>query len=74
MPVISYINLAYTFNRKFLEKIHMRNLQVYVIVDNVMTFQKSTVPDAENVDAMGVYSGDTYPLPRKFVAGINIGF
>ena len=71
---IKYLNLSYSFNRKFLDRIGMRNLQVYGVVDNVKMFQKASVPDAEAVDEKGTYTGGGYPIPRKFTLGVNVGF
>ncbi|PSL46463.1 TonB-linked SusC/RagA family outer membrane protein [Chitinophaga niastensis] len=71
---IKYLNLSYTFNRKFLDRIKMRNLQVYGVIDNVKMFQKANVPDAEAVDERGTYTGGGYPIPRKFTLGVNVGF
>jgi len=70
---IKYVNLSYTFPRKFLDRIKMRNLQIYSVIDNLHTFQRSTVPDAEAVNELGVYTGTGYPIPRKFTLGVNVG-
>lgn len=71
---IKYVNLSYTFNRKFLDRIKLRNLQIYSVVDNLKMFQKASVPDAEAVDEKGTYTGGGYPIPRKFTLGVNVGF
>jgi TonB-linked SusC/RagA family outer membrane protein len=71
---IKYINLSYTFPKRIIDKLKMRNLQLYTVLNNVYTFQKSTVPDAEAVDELGLYSGEGYPVPRKITIGINVGF
>lgn len=71
---IKYVNLAYTFSPKLLERIKLSKLQVYGVCDNVKIFQKSTVPDAEAVNDKGVYTGGGYPIPRKFTLGVNVGF
>lgn len=71
---IKYINLSYTFPPRFLERLKLRNLQVYSVIDNLYTFQRSTVPDAEAVNELGIYTGDGYPIPHKYTLGVNIGF
>ncbi|MCW3464056.1 SusC/RagA family TonB-linked outer membrane protein [Chitinophaga nivalis] len=71
---IKYLNLSYTFNRKFLDKIKLRNLQIYGVMDNVAMFQQTSVPDAEAVDERGTYTGGGYPIPKKFTLGVNVGF
>ncbi|MEV4883769.1 SusC/RagA family TonB-linked outer membrane protein [Chitinophaga ginsengisegetis] len=71
---IKYLNLAYQFSPKFLERAKLSKLQIYGVVDNVKMFQKSSVPDAEAVDEKGTYTGGGYPIPRKFTLGVNVGF
>ncbi|WP_160718159.1 SusC/RagA family TonB-linked outer membrane protein [Chitinophaga solisilvae] len=71
---IKYLNLSYTFPRKWLDRINLRNLQIYGVVDNLKMFQVSGVPDAEAVDERGTYTGGGYPLPKKYTLGVNVGF
>ncbi|HEY8958923.1 SusC/RagA family TonB-linked outer membrane protein [Chitinophaga sp.] len=71
---IKYLNLAYQFSPKFLERTKLSKLQIYGVVDNVKMFQRSSVPDAEAVDEKGTYTGGGYPIPRKFTLGVNVGF
>jgi len=71
---IKYINLAYNFPAKMLQKFKMKRLQVYAIVDNVYSFQKSTLPDVEAVNELGIYNGDGYPVPRKYTIGLQASF
>lgn len=70
---IKYINLSYTFPRKWLDHMKMRNLQIYGVIDNLKMFQRANVPDAEAVNERGTYTGGGYPLPRKFTLGVNVG-
>lgn len=70
---IKYVNLSYTFSRKMLDRIKLRNLQVYGVVDNLVMFQKANLPDAEAVNERGTYTGGGYPIPRKFTLGVNVG-
>lgn len=70
---IKKVSLGYSFNPALLERIHVKRLRVYGLVDNLKIFQKSkNVPDAEQVDAFGVYSGSGYPLPKKFTFGLDV--
>lgn len=71
---IKYINLGYRFSSEWLKKAKITALQVYGIMDNVYTFQKSNLPDVEAVDALGIYNGNGYPLPRKFTLGFRATF
>ncbi|WP_143309946.1 SusC/RagA family TonB-linked outer membrane protein [Chitinophaga vietnamensis] len=68
------ISLNYAFTPRVLKALHLSRLRVYGIMDNVFTLQKSHIPDAEAVNAYGVYDGDGYPIPTKFTLGIDLGF
>lgn len=70
---IKYINVAYQFGPKFLERTGLKRFQIYGVIDNVKMFQKASVPDAEAVDEKGTYTGGGYPIPKKFTLGVNIG-
>lgn len=69
---IKTVSLGYTFNQNVLQKLHISRLRIYGMVDNLHIFQKSNVPDAEEVDAFGVYNGSGYPVPKKFTLGLDI--
>jgi TonB-linked SusC/RagA family outer membrane protein len=70
---VKKISLGYTLAPALLERIHLKRVRVYGLVDNLYIFQKSkNVPDAEEVDAFGVYSGSGYPIPKKFTFGLDI--
>jgi len=69
---VKTITLGYTFNQSVLQKLHISRLRVYGMVDNLHIFQKSNVPDAEEVDAFGIYNGSGYPIPKKFTLGLDI--
>jgi hypothetical protein len=46
----------------------------YAVLQNVYTFQKAKVPDAEQVNPFGIYDGATYPIPKKVTLGVNVQF
>jgi TonB-linked SusC/RagA family outer membrane protein len=69
---VKTVSLGYTFNQGILQKLHLSRLRIYGMVDNLHIFQKSNVPDAEEVDAFGVYNGSGYPIPKKFTLGLDI--
>ncbi len=71
---IKTITLGYNFNNDILRKLKIKRLRLYGVIDNLYTFQKSNIPDAEAVDAYGIYDGDGYPIPRKFTFGLDFGF
>lgn len=66
------IQLGYTFNEKFLSSMQLQTAQVYVSVDNVFTLTKFSGTDPE-VGSDGIYN-NSYPIPRRFMLGINLSF
>ncbi len=71
---VKNVTLGYNFNPRLLSRFKLKRLRLYGMIDNLVTFQRSTVPDAEAVNAYGVYTGDGYPIPRKFTFGLDLGF
>lgn len=71
---IKYVTAGYTFSPQVLNKLKVKRLRLYGVIDNLYTFQKSSIPDAEGVNGYGVYTGDGYPIPKKFTIGLDFGF
>lgn len=73
---IKTISVGYILPKNVVErlKIGARNIRFYGMVDNLHTFQKASVPDAELVTPQGEYSGGAYPLPRKYTIGLEVNF
>jgi TonB-linked SusC/RagA family outer membrane protein len=71
---INYISLGYKLPKKYLEALKITGCRFYATLDNVYTFQKANVPDAEQVNPFGIYDGATYPIPRKLTVGVNVQF
>lgn len=72
---INDLTLSYNFEGVWMKKLQMSRLYLYATMYNVCQWQKSkTVVDVTTVDAMGRTLGDGYPLPRKYVFGLNIQF
>ncbi len=71
---INSIMLSYSLPKGILDKFNLRNLRVYGVLDNVYTFQSASIPDAEAVTPVGVYSGNRYPLPHKMTLGLTLNF
>ncbi|NML21984.1 SusC/RagA family TonB-linked outer membrane protein [Pseudoflavitalea sp. G-6-1-2] len=70
---VKNITVGYTFHPRLLSRLKLKRLRIYGMVDNLVTFQRSSIPDAEAVNAYGVYTGDGYPIPKKFTFGIDLG-
>jgi len=65
--------LSYRLGQGFLSKLGLSQFRVYGIVDNALTWKASKrLPDAEAVNQYGEYSGNGYPIPRKFTLGVEI--
>ena len=73
------ITLGYTLPRSLLEKIHAKQLRVYVSAQNPLVWTKYTGYDPE----VNFYDNDNtkqgidygvYPSNKTFLAGVNIGF
>ncbi|MCC6290375.1 MAG: SusC/RagA family TonB-linked outer membrane protein [Chitinophagaceae bacterium] len=71
---IKNIILNYTIPRKTLTSLKLKGLRVYGIVDNILTLKKSSMPNPELVDQLGVYTGGLYPTPTKITFGVDVQF
>jgi TonB-linked SusC/RagA family outer membrane protein len=71
---ITNISLGYKLPKKLLDAMKITSCRFYATLDNVYTFQKANVPDAEEVNPFGIYDGATYPIPRKVTLGVNVQF
>ena len=69
---IKTVTLGYSFKPEVIKKIGLSRLRIYGMVDNLHIFQAKGVPDAEAVDAFGVYNGNGYPIPKKFTFGLDM--
>ena len=69
---VKTVSLSYNFKAAALKSISISRLRVYGMVDNLHIFQKSNVPDAEEVNAFGNYNGNGYPIPKKFTIGLDL--
>ena len=65
--------LAYNFNKRLLNKLPFTRARVYCTLDNAITFQKYSGPDAELVTVDGFDDSDGYPMRRMLLFGISLG-
>ncbi len=74
---IQNVQLGYTINKKYTEKVGITKARVYFAVNNLYTFTKykGYDPAASTGDPVGggVDFG-FYPVPRTFILGANINF
>ncbi|RAW02291.1 hypothetical protein DQQ10_07080 [Pseudochryseolinea flava] len=66
------IQLGYNFSPGILRKLHLQNLKIYGIVENIWLWHEARLPDPEVGDPSGYTRGDRYPLPHKFTLGLDI--
>jgi len=71
---ITNITIGYKLPQKIVTAWGITSCRFYAMLENVATFQKATVPDAEQVDPFGVYDGATYPVPKKATIGVSVQF
>lgn len=67
---LSDLELGYTFNHSFVQKIGLSNLRVYFLGNNVALFSKWEMWDPET----GSRNGHKYPNSRKFNIGLKAKF
>lgn len=72
---IKSVSLTYNLGKEMLHRWGLQRLSVFGVLDNVAMFQRSKgLPDAEAVNPYGEYSGNGYPIPKKFTMGFNVNF
>lgn len=72
------LNLGYMLtpaNSGFVRKAKISTFRIYAMADNLWLWKKAkTIPDPENVNVYGDYTGNGYPIPKKITLGFSIGF
>ncbi len=72
---VKSVSLTYNILGNALKKIGFGKFAIYATVDNLAMFQQSKkLPDAEAVNPYGEYKGTGYPIPKKFVLGLDLQF
>lgn len=67
------VTLGYQLPQNFLDGIKVRNARIFISGDNLVTFTKFSGVDPE-VDLSSGTSSFKYPISRKLLFGINVGF
>ena len=67
------ITFGYTFDKKLLKKMHLENLRLYFVADNIYTWSKRDGLDPRQ-SLTGGSNGQMYSPIRTFSGGINITF
>lgn len=68
------VTLSYDLPHKWLDKIRMRGINVYVTGQNLAMWKKSSVLDPRLVSRTGFYNGSGYPISRTIVFGVQLQF
>src|SRR5690606_35625220 len=69
------VSLGYDLPESLLQKIRMKHARLSVSADNLLTFTKFSGMDPEVVIGSGGGSSSIkYPISRKVMFGINVGF
>ena len=74
---IQNVQLGYTLNNKFSEKIGITKLRLYTSVNNLYTFTKYRGFDPSASSGSPIGGGidyGFYPTPRTYIVGLNINF
>ncbi|WP_169305601.1 SusC/RagA family TonB-linked outer membrane protein [Sphingobacterium alkalisoli] len=70
---IKSATLAYTVPKLLLKRIPFDRVRVYCTVDNLVTFQNYSGPDAELVTLDGFDNSGGYPMRRMVLFGLSLG-
>lgn len=74
---VQNVQLGYSINPKFLEKMGLDKFRVYVAANNLFTFTeyKGYNPDVSNASPLGAgVDLGQYPQTRTFTTGVNVSF
>ena len=73
---IRNIQLGYTFESDFLQRVYLKSLRIYANVQNLKTWTRNTGYTPEiggSALAFGI-DGGTYPMPMVYTFGVNLTF
>jgi hypothetical protein len=70
---IKSATLSYNFTKSAMPRFPFEKMRVYCTMDNVITFQKYSGPDAELIDVDGFDISNGYPMRRMLLFGVSIG-
>ncbi|WP_439581571.1 SusC/RagA family TonB-linked outer membrane protein [Dyadobacter bucti] len=70
---IKTATLSYNLKPKMLSRIGVGRARVYCTLDNLVTFQKYSGPDAELITIDGFDDSKGYPMRRMMLFGVSLG-
>jgi TonB-linked SusC/RagA family outer membrane protein len=71
---VKNIMASYMIPASITKRAKLSHFRVYGIVENLLTFKHTSIPDPEAVDQTGQYTGGAYPLAKKFTLGFDVQF
>jgi TonB-linked SusC/RagA family outer membrane protein len=73
---LNNVTLSYDLPEKWLRKINLKHIQLYLTGENLFTITKFSGADVEVGvgNSNGTYSTDLYPSVRRFSVGLNFSF
>jgi len=71
---IKSITINYTIPESLIKKIKVKGINVYGVIDDVLTLKNSSMPNPELVDQLGIYTGGLYPTPTRYTLGADVRF
>jgi iron complex outermembrane receptor protein len=71
---IENITLSYTIPPKLLSHLQLKGLNVYATGQDVLMWKKSNVFDPRRISKTGYYNGESYPMSRSFILGLQLQF
>ena len=70
---IKSATLSYNLPKRMLNSLPLTRARLYCTLDNVVTFQNYSGPDAELVSIDGFDDSDGYPMRRMLLFGVSLG-
>ncbi len=70
---IKTATLSYSLPKSFSNRIYFDRIRIYCTLDNIVTFQRYSGPDAELVSVDGFDASGGYPMRRMVLFGLSLG-
>lgn len=71
---VDNVNISYNLPDKWMGAMGIRGINVYLNINNLAMWKRSSVLDPRRVLRTGFYNGEGYPLSQTFVLGAQIQF
>ena len=68
------VTISYNLPKPWVEKLHMRGINVYATGTNLFMWKRSSVTDPRMVSRTGHYNGAGYPISKTLQLGLQLQF